>query len=415
MGNFCLLSVAMNAGFLNAVTFDNNVAKVKEMVKNGIDVNQSLDSWRHTWKKAFPSVLAACYGKLESLKVVLEAGAHLELKSSWFRISEATALWFASWNGGVEMVKELLKRGADADSKATWRGEEYTCLEIAVKRDKKEVAELLKSEGRLAPSFRKERERKKAIAELKAQMEELKAANEEMRAQVAELMAEKKRKEEAKEKAEQKQQQRLKTLFQQLKESWEWKQVEKVCSSQEVRQEEEKVLAVLQRLVQSESKLQSLSSKVSVAEQVQQEQRVVKQSQDKLKELQRQRTQLLKVKEKALKLNSIKKRSRLERKIGHRKKELSEVDEEDVEEREKLKKELKEAQEQLKSLKLVKPVAAKKKRVCSSCWKWNSTVGPKKPNTLKWFSSSLKEAKDEFTTVFTERKEKKWKWPSNTS
>ncbi|CAE8698276.1 unnamed protein product [Polarella glacialis] len=52
---------------------------------------------------------AACYGELDLVELLLEAGAHLDTRNSQGR----TPVWRATYNGHMEAVKLLLERGAD--------------------------------------------------------------------------------------------------------------------------------------------------------------------------------------------------------------------------------------------------------------------------------------------------------------
>jgi len=96
----------LNKQLLDAV-YNNNLAKVKELLKAGADIEaKDEDVYGYTslqW--------ASFNGNLELVKELLGRGAELDAKDN----DGKTALYIASFKYNVPIIKELLGRGAELD------------------------------------------------------------------------------------------------------------------------------------------------------------------------------------------------------------------------------------------------------------------------------------------------------------
>jgi ankyrin repeat protein len=80
-----------------------NLEIVKELIKEGADVNEDNNS-------ITPIMIASSKGYLDIVKELIKAGADVNKEND----DEATPIFFAS-NGHLEIVKELIKAGADVN------------------------------------------------------------------------------------------------------------------------------------------------------------------------------------------------------------------------------------------------------------------------------------------------------------
>ena len=87
---------------------DGNLERVKNLLKEGVDINFLYDKWT-------PLIGASQYGHLEIVKLLLENGADINLgnKIGWNPLLVASRN--SNTTSNVETVKELLKYGADVD------------------------------------------------------------------------------------------------------------------------------------------------------------------------------------------------------------------------------------------------------------------------------------------------------------
>ncbi len=86
-----------------------NLAKVKECIANGADVNaENYNGWT--------ALMKASNGHFEIVKILVEngAGVNAENYNGW------TALMEASQNGHFDIVKYLIANGADVNAKNEW-------------------------------------------------------------------------------------------------------------------------------------------------------------------------------------------------------------------------------------------------------------------------------------------------------
>lgn len=116
------------------------VLLVKELLTHGADPNLPTVSQRNN-PSATPLTTAAQGGYIESVKLLLDAGADINFVSPF-----GTALALAVENGEYEVVKLLLSRGADptlvAPANPSIPGAELTPLEIAKKKRRKAIIAL---------------------------------------------------------------------------------------------------------------------------------------------------------------------------------------------------------------------------------------------------------------------------------
>jgi len=126
---------------LNSIRW-NRVEAAKLLVKKGANVD-ATDTLGRT-----SLILSATKGYLELAKIFLESDADIRIKDKNYK---RTALHFAALNGHLNIVAELLKKGADANEKDA-AGK--TPLDYANAYGHEKVAKLLKSlgaEGKVDP------------------------------------------------------------------------------------------------------------------------------------------------------------------------------------------------------------------------------------------------------------------------
>jgi len=112
----------------------NDVKKVQELLRNGVDVN-AKDS------TGFPALLnAAEWGRVEIVNLLLDNGANVNTKID----GGQTALMRASGAGRLDVVKLLLEKGADVNAKVKLGG---TALTLAAGRRHLNILELLVEKG----------------------------------------------------------------------------------------------------------------------------------------------------------------------------------------------------------------------------------------------------------------------------
>lgn len=105
----------MNENELFKAISENDIEKVKNLVKNGVNVNAITHSNRTIL------IDASWKGYLEIVKCLVENGADINAKDDFGR----TALIWASYDGKLGVVKYLVDKGADINVKDN---EGYTAL-----------------------------------------------------------------------------------------------------------------------------------------------------------------------------------------------------------------------------------------------------------------------------------------------
>ena len=107
-----------------------SVDRLKELIKDGKDVNEKDDEGRSALQ------FAAGYGEIECMEVLLEAGADIDAVDD----NKNTAAHYSAGYGNVESVDLLKKKGADL----TLKNEEgKTAKEVAEMNDQEDVVKLL--------------------------------------------------------------------------------------------------------------------------------------------------------------------------------------------------------------------------------------------------------------------------------
>ena len=96
-----------DSGHINNIfqaTIDNDLAKVKAIIKSGININQ-----KHPQIQLTPLIQAINLRRIETVKILLVAGADPNLCQDIY----ATPLELATSIGNIEVIKLLLKAGAN--------------------------------------------------------------------------------------------------------------------------------------------------------------------------------------------------------------------------------------------------------------------------------------------------------------
>ena len=114
----------------------NNAASVRELIGQGVDVNE-LDAAGDA-----PLVMAAYNGHTEIVRLLLEAGADVSAVDPQMK---ATALHAAAYAGRTAAAKLLIAHHIDIDKQGPYNG--YTALHDAVWQNHVETAEALIEAG----------------------------------------------------------------------------------------------------------------------------------------------------------------------------------------------------------------------------------------------------------------------------
>jgi ankyrin repeat protein len=113
------------------------------LLLNPSNVNVNVNVNERDEDGATPLILGASYGHLEIVRILLkDSRVMVNLASE----SGCTALWWASFNGDLEIVKWMMVlRGNELDLgvKGRWFHKDYTPLEIAKAEQKTDIVDLL--------------------------------------------------------------------------------------------------------------------------------------------------------------------------------------------------------------------------------------------------------------------------------
>lgn len=115
---------------------NNDVAGVRDLIKQGIDVNE-LDA-----NNDAPLIIAAYKGYAEIVKLLLEAGADVTVVDPGMK---ATALHAAAYAGRAEAAKLLIEYRIDIDKQGPYNG--YTALHDAVWQNNIDTAKIIIEAG----------------------------------------------------------------------------------------------------------------------------------------------------------------------------------------------------------------------------------------------------------------------------
>ncbi len=121
-------------GLLRKAARAGDVATVKTLLAEGIDVNQK------TGKGGTALMQAAKKGRTDIAKLLIAKGAEVNAKNKY----GSTALMKAVDGGHPKTVKLLVDRGADVNAK---NNKGASALKIAIKKGRKEIARILKNSG----------------------------------------------------------------------------------------------------------------------------------------------------------------------------------------------------------------------------------------------------------------------------
>jgi ankyrin repeat protein len=114
----------------------NNVALVKQLIQQGVNVNE-LDAGGDA-----PLVMAAYEGHTEIVKLLLEAGADVTAVDPGMK---ATALHAAAYAGRTEAAKLLIAYHIDLDKQGPYNG--YTALHDAIWQNNIDTVKVLLEAG----------------------------------------------------------------------------------------------------------------------------------------------------------------------------------------------------------------------------------------------------------------------------
>jgi ankyrin repeat protein len=110
---------------------DGNTERVRELIRQGADINQRDDNDRTAL------MFAVINRHYETMKVLLEYGADVNAKSN----KEGTALMAAALAGDLQMVQALLDKGADVHARLPDTNE--SAVTIAASHGYDEIVRLL--------------------------------------------------------------------------------------------------------------------------------------------------------------------------------------------------------------------------------------------------------------------------------
>lgn len=114
----------------------NDANKVKQLIAQGVDVNQT-DS-----KGDAPLIIAAYEGYAEVTRLLLEAGADVGALDPGMK---ATALHAAAYAGRLDTAKLLIQHGIDINKRGPYNG--YTALHDAIWQNNVDVAAAIIAAG----------------------------------------------------------------------------------------------------------------------------------------------------------------------------------------------------------------------------------------------------------------------------
>jgi len=120
---------------MNAVK-RNDLARVKELIQQGIDINAPDVSGD------VPLIMAAYEGHNEIVEALLEAGADVTAVDPGMK---ATALHAAAYAGRTEAARLLIVHGIDIDKQGPYNG--YTALHDAIWQNHLETAKVIIEAG----------------------------------------------------------------------------------------------------------------------------------------------------------------------------------------------------------------------------------------------------------------------------
>ncbi len=113
-------------------TMDGNLRRMRWLHFAGAKINARTSLGN-------PLFLAASTGKLKAVRYLLDEGAEVNARET----GSSTALIEAAYSGQVEIIKELLLRGADVNLIS----EQGTALDVALNRKNTAAAEMLRHLG----------------------------------------------------------------------------------------------------------------------------------------------------------------------------------------------------------------------------------------------------------------------------
>lgn len=119
-----------------------DAAAIEQLIADGVPVD--LPSTRHTSQPGVsPLYVAAQFGRVDAVKVLLAAGADPEIRPTGEE-TDGTPMHMAARRGKIEVVTLLLDHGADPNIYDTWLG---TPLHQARLNDNEPLAEMLIARG----------------------------------------------------------------------------------------------------------------------------------------------------------------------------------------------------------------------------------------------------------------------------
>lgn len=113
---------------------EGNVAKVQELLNQGVNVNEQSKR-----SKATPLIFAASAGNVEVVRLLLKRGANPNL-CSW---ADMCPIWWATQSGSYETVKTLIEAGADVKRNPGVDSLEHPTLQQAVFAGRSDIVQLL--------------------------------------------------------------------------------------------------------------------------------------------------------------------------------------------------------------------------------------------------------------------------------
>ncbi len=161
-------------------TLKNNIDEVKRLIRDGVDVNGKFDIGPN--RGLTPLILAVKWGKADIGKLLIDAGADLNVTMDGLTLLHIAALCFydneakavtelliakgldvnakaegsgenegstplhgAAGKGHIAMAEVLIKNGAEVNARSQYSGS--TPLDVAIKKGHKEMADLLRKHG----------------------------------------------------------------------------------------------------------------------------------------------------------------------------------------------------------------------------------------------------------------------------
>jgi hypothetical protein len=125
-----------------------DIVGVEYCLSQGIDPNAAEKwGWHRENLGQTPLTAAAQFGRVEVVRLLLRKGADANLRDCGSQFPHETPLSTAAMHGQIEVCKLLLEAGADPNIRTNPKDSNWTALDWALQAKQPAVAELLRQHG----------------------------------------------------------------------------------------------------------------------------------------------------------------------------------------------------------------------------------------------------------------------------